>query len=405
MHKYSFGTGRGVPWCSRISNIGTLKQNVSQLKKYNKNPKEVKMKKSTLRTVDILSLILCAVLLFCIGVGVYVLPRDKVSEAENRVLSDFPKASAKTVLDGSFFERLSAFYSDSVPFRETLIRTKAYGELSLGKAQNNGVIFLPDGRLVDRCEYDGEAILQKNLALIGKLGEDVGRCAYALVPRSVDVYVESENSKRVTDAVYEKMGGRALFDALLEQDRLGKDVYYMTDHHLDCDGAYTLYEYVVTSLGYTAFPKSAFEKQTVSEDFLGSIYSKSGLVDTAHDTVELWRYAGDTEARVSCADVGCELDGLYSPQALEHKDKYQIFTGGNHGCLEISLADGNIRPSLLVVKDSFANAILPMLARHFDLTVIDPRYTSQALPQRDMTAFIFGIDTLATTRIKTSWQE
>ena len=48
--------------------------------------------------------------------------------------------------------------------------------------------------------------------------------------------------------------------------------------------------------------------------------------------------------------------------------------------------------------NSFANAVIPMLARHFDITVRDPRYdTTPVSGEYDAALVVCGIDTLATT--------
>ena len=58
---------------------------------------------------------------------------------------------------------------------------------------------------------------------------------------------------------------------------------------------------------------------------------------------------------------------------------------------------------LVVVKDSFANAVIPFLALHYDLEVYDLRYFTGSLkeeteiyPEGTRILFLFGIDTLAT---------
>jgi hypothetical protein len=55
-----------------------------------------------------------------------------------------------------------------------------------------------------------------------------------------------------------------------------------------------------------------------------------------------------------------------------------------------------------VIKDSFANSMIPFLAIHGDLDVVDPRYVTQPLStyikgeDYDGIIVIVGIDTLAT---------
>ena len=338
---------------------------------------------------DLIFVALCAVVVLALGVGIYALPMERISEEENRALANTPTFGIKKLLDGELFEELSDFYSDRIPLRTQMIRLKAVCELSLGKSENNGVRF-EYGRLVDRCLYDDLDTLEENLANIKAFSART-QAVCAIVPRSADVYTDSEEAA----AVRSLLDDDALYSRLCA---VGDDAYYKTDHHLDAAGAFAVYEYVMESLGETPLPKSEFKLTQVSDDFLGSVYSRSGLIPIYQDTVSAWRYDGDTELSVKCRDTGCSIDGLYSPSALEGKDKYLYFLGGNHGSLSIS-SPTEERPCLYLIKDSFANSVIPLLARHFDLTVYDPRYSVSApdVPDGARIVILCGFDTLATT--------
>lgn len=344
---------------------------------------------------DKIFILLCLILVIAVGVCVYALPHADFSAEENRVLSDFPRISAKGLASGKFFSQLSAFYADRIPFRRTMIRIKATCELTLGKSENNGVLFLSDGRLADRCEYEETDTLEKNLERIKEFSDGTEK-VYALVPRSVDIYFGGELSEQITDTVYSRVpDGARLFESL-KQNAGGEDgVYYKTDHHLNAAGAYLLYEYVVRSLGDEPYGVSDFEACKVTDGFLGSAYSSGGLLAPVADSITLYRYEGDGDISVVCDDSGCGLNSLYCPEKLSEKDKYAVFLGGNHGVLHIT-AEGENRKKLFIVKDSFANAVIPLLARHYDLTVADPRYAEACVStDADATVIIMGIDTLA----------
>ncbi len=359
------------------------------------------MKTKKIFICNLAFILLCSVLLSSLGILVYALPQEYFSEEENKMLSTPPKISVRTLLSGEWFAGLSSFYSDALPLRKSFIRLKAVCELALGKAQNGDVLFLPSGRLVDRCEYSEKQLtrLSENGKKISALLSNRTQTSCAIVPRSADIYADGEAARAARAAAYGEQGESALFSVLSESTQNGTPVYYLTDHHLNSDGAYILYSYVITELGETPLPKDFFQQECFSSDFLGSTYSKCGLLDTAHDTVTLYRYEGDESYTVECSDSACTLDSLYSPSAADIKDKYRVFTDGNHPLLTVKAANGEPRRTLLIIKDSFANACLPLLAVHFDLIVYDPRYTSVPLPECDCTALIMGIDTLADIRL------
>ena len=346
------------------------------------------------KSADVIFIVSICIIVLTLGICVYALPRQDFSTEENRALAPLPRISVQRLIDGSFFNSVSTFYSDRIPLRRTMIRVKAVCELALGRSENNGVLFLDGGRLCDRCEYKSERTLDENLLLLKKLCAQTGAQTF-LVPRAADVYFGGEESEYITNKVYSSVGGAELFETLKENAASGGEVYYKTDHHLTADGAYVLYCAVIESLGDTPYPKEDFDIRTVSRDFLGSAYSASGLLPFSYDGIELYRYGDDTEFCVSCDDAGCELDGLYCFDKLEEKDKYGVFLGGNHGVIHVESGEG--RKRILIIKDSFANAVIPLLARHYDLTVIDPRYADIYVPDGvGATVVIMGIDTAAT---------
>ncbi|MFR4808561.1 MAG: DHHW family protein, partial [Peptostreptococcus anaerobius] len=64
----------------------------------------------------------------------------------------------------------------------------------------------------------------------------------------------------------------------------------------------------------------------------------------------------------------------YDVSKLSTKDPYQVFTGGNHTQIRIRTNIDTER-KLLVIKDSYANAMLPFLVNNFsEINVVDMRY-------------------------------
>jgi hypothetical protein len=60
--------------------------------------------------------------------------------------------------------------------------------------------------------------------------------------------------------------------------------------------------------------------------------------------------------------------------ALEDRDKYQVFLGGNHPLVEID-TNADTEKTLLIFKDSYANCVIPFLAHDYKkIVVVDPRY-------------------------------
>ena len=65
---------------------------------------------------------------------------------------------------------------------------------------------------------------------------------------------------------------------------------------------------------------------------------------------------------------------FYDTSKLETRDKYAMFFNGNHGKVVITTPTEENR-TLLVIKDSYANSLIPFLAPYYrKIVMVDPRY-------------------------------
>ena len=359
------------------------------------------------RLSNLLTVSVCLAIVISLGISVYALPHESFSERENRALSGFPSFSAQAVSNGSFFSDISDFYSDQFAYRDLFVSLKTTAERLLLKRESNGIILAKDGYLLNKGNTSTD-ILQKNLLALKSL--DIPKSRIFIVPRAIDVLSDflPKTYGTTVEENTRKLIHTALPNAIYADGQLknaaknGGYVWFKTDHHWTADGAYIAYLSLAESLGFTPYAQSEFAREAVSTDFLGSTYSKSGLYSAQSDSIVLYRYAEDSSLTVHNRESGTVENGLYHLDKLSKKDKYLVFLGGNYA--HISITDGSgTRPSLLIVKDSYANALIPFLARHFDLEIIDPRYyrgsisdLTKSLSPSD-TLFLFGISTLEDT--------
>ena len=167
-------------------------------------------------------------------------------------------------------------------------------------------------------------------------------------------------------------------------ERISEDpsrYYYLTDHHWTTHGAYQAYLIICQKLDITPMNKNFFDIEAAYENFYGSAFRRSSLpralIDA--DSITLYRYDGDSELLLTDASTGESKIGLYDFEELENGDAYRIFLGGNtaHVCIE-STAQAP-RKKLLILKDSYANSLVPFLALHYDIDMVDPRYAEPSL--------------------------
>lgn len=166
------------------------------------------------------------------------------------------------------------------------------------------------------------------------------------------------------------------------QSKNDEPVYYKTDHHYTSLGAYYAYEKYIESLGLKAYPLDYFKREAVSEDFLGSQFRKSNYYEGPSETIEKFTPKDKIDLKIIKNENEDKIfNSLYDEKFLEKSDKYSFFLGGDDAVVDIKSSVKGAG-TLVVVKDSFANSMVPFLTLHFDrIILIDQRYLN--IPIKD----------------------
>lgn len=152
----------------------------------------------------------------------------------------------------------------------------------------------------------------------------------------------------------------------------GQTWFYRTDHHWNADGVYAAYCDYAACLGRTALPRDAFYSHTV-DGYVGSTRSRSALWLTPGERMTLFEPM--CRVRVTFSDREGTFDSLLFWENLSSYDWYPVFVDGNHPVTVIENLDAQGDDVLLLVKDSFANSLVPLLTPSYrKLVMVDPRY-------------------------------
>ena len=345
----------------------------------------------------ILLMLLCsALLLGCVGLTFF--PAARYSERENRMLASLPSLTRESLTSGELGRALDTYATERAPFRGICRSLWSTATLALGQAESHGVILCRDGSLSRRIVTD-PVVLEKNLAVLSRISAALGDTplVVAIAPRRIDA------RKAVLPRLYDTSEELAVYDALPDTALTFPDCtddadWFRTDHHWTATGAYHAYVALAPVLGYTPHERTAFTPVTVSTTFRGTSCAAAGIPFVRPDEIVLWRYADDEAYRVVRDGMAAQFCGLYDLSRLSCGDQYSVFLGGNCGILEIDRGDEDTRPVLLMVKDSFANALIPFLAQHFRIAAIDPRYRAASLSvlaeRADAALVLCGLQTI-----------
>lgn len=337
---------------------------------------------------------LCIMVVMIFGISILFLFKKQTSfsELENRYLASRPSFSIDALLNGTFSKEYETYVNEQFPWRDQWIILKADLESYLGKLENNGVIKGKEGYLFNK-KFSLSKQASKNISLLKKFGEEIElfqkennkevKVNVSIAPNSYGI-LEEYLPKGVPNIDQKEILGQwkeelfhvkalSYLDLVSTlQEHKSEYIYYQTDHHWTTLGAY--YAYVAFCEKNDMIPKewNAYNKRVIS-DFYGTYYSKYLGSQIEPDKLTLYN------APIEEIYVGNETyNNFYNEDALHTRDKYAAFLYGNNPLTKIDCNNVNkqgIHKNILIIKDSYANCLVPFLANHYNtIYVVDLRY-------------------------------
>ena len=151
------------------------------------------------------------------------------------------------------------------------------------------------------------------------------------------------------------------------QKHTDEQIYYRTDHHWTTLGAWYGYEaYVKAAGGDLEQAQKKRDFHCVSTQFYGSTYAKVNQASRA-DKIEMYEPQQPLTVVYNMGEK--TTDTLYDTSFLDTQDQYSYFTGGNQPVIEVTGGTANGR-TLLVIKDSFGNSMIPFLVEDYEKVVM-----------------------------------
>jgi hypothetical protein len=306
---------------------------------------------------------------------ILVLPERDFSPNENRYLTQAPALDGAGFLDHSLQPMLERWLEDQFPGRDGWMAAVTLVDKAAGQKEIGGAWLGKDGYYpeVHRPEDFDWTKYRRNLGYLRDLSAQAAVPTSALLvpstaatlpellPAGAEVYDPAE----ALDAARAILPEASVPDlsALLRADPK-EQVYYRTDHHWTSAGMKRAYDSLPDSFG--AYRGKA---ERFCTDFYGSTWSKT--LDPTADPDEIWLFP---VAETVAAQADGEAVPVYDLDAAARKDKYTVFLGGNHGLVSLTGGCQNGK-TLLVLKDSFANCLAPLLTSDYEtVLLVDLRY-------------------------------
>ena len=373
-------------------------------------------------------------LIMIFGLSIFsLIKKDKhFSENENRVLSGKPEFEMQAILNGEYEEKYEDYISDQFILRDWWIGIKTCCDLAMLKKEVNGVYFCQDDYLIsahNQEEYNSDTAWENYKCVknfINKYKENIN-VKLMIVPTSQEVlkdklppYVDAAGEIQLINTIYNDMDSANVVnvsDTLCTHSN--EYIFYRTDHHWTTLGAYYAYTEYMNSIGEIADDKERYNIEKVTDKFYGTNSSKVNI-RTLSDDIYLYKLKENIDISIRYNETEDIRDTLYYEKALDTKDKYSVFLGGNNSFLEIkTYAENEIDVTdegyeenkinevnggrLLVIKDSYAHSFIPFLIDRFsEIDIVDLRYYNKSIEalieERNYThlLILYNIDNLAT---------
>lgn len=394
-----------------------------------------------------LFLVVTGVIFVALTILFVVFPRPSYSELEKRDLAAFPEWNAERLSDGSFTGDVSAWFSDSEPYRDRFLslsmalkeligirlpdddnvrfhaeaatsaptdeeletsnrdiaEVKTAGAAEVAKVAAAGIIVAGSGENVRAMMvYKGEASggrawAETANALKRGFGPKVN--LYCMViPTPIEYYCPD----KVRSRTYRQLPTIRNIYSLLDDSvkavdvytplgrHVAEPIYHRTDHHWTPLGAYYAAKKFAQVAKVPFVPLSRFVKH-VCPGFVGSMYgySKDISVKKAPENFEYYTpldtnytttyiaYNLDKDYKVTSQSA--PFNGKFFDTRFRGAARYSMFMGGDARLTKVETSLNNGR-RLLIIKDSFGNALPPFLFGSFEqVHVVDHRYFTENL--------------------------
>lgn len=340
----------------------------------------------------------------------FLLPKDTYSKKENKELPSAPEFSLETLRNElpdsefsfqKFFKStnsyIKGFLEDTVsyvkghfPFREQLVEINAAYDLLSGRMQSNGIYPGKNGYLLEPDSTETDVLkfrrivsyidsLTANLPTVIAIPGNSSEVLEKYYPPFMDTTFLASNRALIDEAFQDKSYTYLNLSKTLSAHD-DESIYFRTDHHWTALGAYYASAEILKAFGKTPAPLSDYQTETVLEHFCGTYYNRSGMFFLKGEALSYLRYEGDENYTVSFCNPNGEVQSvshsLYDRAALNSNYKgtaYDSFVAPVTTSVVKIEKDGDNRPTLLVLKDSYAHSTLSFLAQHYNLITVDIR--------------------------------
>lgn len=381
------------------------------------------------------------------GCGVLVFntfERSKISELEKRELATFPAYDNASLMSGKFTKAISAWYSDSEPYRDKFMLMSMMFKESIGMTQSDDNIKFhkadaPEAKPDDNrdiAEYDNKLTADENAkvasagiiiigppgkvrALMAYGGEATGGTAFAeiinrykktfpnvnvycmVIPQSTEFYCpdkarsstkpELPTIRHIYSLLDPEVKAVDVYTSLGQHAK--EDIYLRTDHHWAPLGAFYAAKKFAEVAGVPFRELNSYDRHVI-HGYVGSMYGYSKDISVKQSPEDFVFYTPrNTKYTTTYTEYQINKSYKVTSEGAPHTGEffytypdgspgaYCTFMGGDAKITKVQTSVKNGR-RVVIFKDSFGNAIPGYLFYSFEeVHVIDHRYFTKDIRQ------------------------
>lgn len=299
---------------------------------------------------------------------------SKLSYTERRKLTQFPKISTKSIMNGNVFDSFEDYALDQFVFREKFRNLKSLIQFNILKKKDNNDIFIKDGAIY-KLEYPINIkkvnyFVDKINTLYDSYLKDMN-VYYSIIPDK-NYYLDGDYLKMDYDKLFSIVNNGIKNMKYIDITACLKfDDYYLTDTHFKQDKIDKVVNKLSKEIGFNYTNEY---KVNSYEPFYGVYYGQAAL-KLKPDTINYLTNEYIDGAIVK--DLDSDLSSVYELESLGAMDSYDVFLSGATPFITIDNPKSKTDKELVIFRDSFGSTLAPLLIEGYSkITLVDLRYMS-----------------------------
>ena len=354
---------------------------------YNSNVKflfKVK-KKDKKKIINNIFTIFVFLILF-VGLLNTILNSDDINYYENRMAYKMPKLNISKILDKSFQDDVELAFSDQIPLATVIkkgynflhnIMTNVVADIGFKNNCGNIYIKLGESTVSYGCDknlvyypsyisYDKESYDSRIVSINKTLANTTVDTYIYYIEKDTDINFATNEKSDIYDYLKKNINSNKIYKYEINGFEEFKDRFYKTDHHWNYKGSYLAYTQLVKILTNDK-PLKYKDKVCLNSNFSGSKANFSGAAYFYKEDFCVYEFEFpdyDIYINGEKKDYGNQKYHIDNP---EKGITYGSFYGYDEGEIVFDNHD-NSKENILIVGESYDNAILKLLASHFNKT-------------------------------------